>query len=192
MSDADDGAVARSRRPAVLWFTGYSGAGKTTIAHALERRLREAGLRVNVLDGDVVRQGLCSDLTFSDSDRAENIRRVTEVAKLMFEAGAIVIVALISPLRVHRDAARKSFGAGDFFEVFIDTPLSVAEARDPKGLYQRARAHLVQDFTGVDALYEPPTDPDVHITTVDTSPDAASTLIVGRVQRLQTYPTRST
>jgi adenylyl-sulfate kinase len=167
MTFAQDRAGVGGLRPAVLWFTGYSGAGKTTIARELQRQLRQAGQRVDVLDGDVMRRGLCRDLAFSEADRAENVRRVTEVAKLMFDAGSVVIVALISPLQAHRDAARKSFETGDFFEIFIDTPLNV-----------RARSGLMKDFTGVDAVYEPPMHPDVRITTVDMTPIEAASRIV--------------
>ena len=184
MTSASDPGGTGRLRPAVLWFTGYSGAGKTTIALALQQQLQRVGQRVDVLDGDVMRQDLCSDLTFSDADRAENIRRVTAVAKLMFDAGSVVIVALISPLQAHRDAARKAFAPDEFFEIFIDTPLGVAEARDPKGLYRRARAGLMKDFTGVDAVYESPVQPDLHIKTVDMNPVEAAMQIFANLTRV--------
>lgn len=161
-------------KPTVLWFTGYSGAGKTTIATHLAARLSETGRAPVLLDGDQVRRGLNSDLGFSDADRAENMRRVAEVARLLVASGITVIVALISPLRRDRDMVREKFVPGTFVEVFIDTPLDVAEARDVKGLYRRARAGQIPQFTGVDSAYEPPTHPEVRIDTLHLSADAAA------------------
>ena len=147
----------------VLWFTGLSGAGKSTIADALEQNLHKRGVRTYVLDGDNVRHGLNQDLGFSDGDRIENIRRVSEVAKLMVDAGLMVLTSFISPFRAERDMARRMLGEGDFVEIFVDTPLEVAESRDVKGLYAKARRGELPNFTGVDSAYEAPESPEVHL-----------------------------
>lgn len=152
--------------PAVVWLTGPSGAGKTTIAHALRTELGRRGLMVGALDGDDLRNGLCSDLGFSAHDRAENVRRAAEAAHLMTEAGLIVIVSLISPFRAGRADARARFARGEFFEVHVDTPLEVAERRDPKGLYRKARRGQIRQFTGIDSPYEPPDSPELRLDTV--------------------------
>ena len=165
----------------VLWLTGLSGAGKSTIAEHTCRRLLAQGRRAVVLDGDALRQGLNRDLGFSAADRAENLRRTAEVARLMADAGLVVIVALISPYRADRAAARALFEPGRFIEVFVDTALDVAEARDPKGLYKRARQGLLPGFTGIDAPYEAPTAPDVHIRTAGTSVEEAVVVLVARL-----------
>jgi len=149
----------------VIWLTGLSGAGKTTIARGLETALRENGSAVCVLDGDCLRRGLCSDLGFSPEDRQENIRRVGEVARLFAEAGLICIVALISPYRQERDRARAIMGAAGFLEVHVNAPLEVCEQRDPKGLYARARQGELKQFTGISAPYEPPTKPELVLRT---------------------------
>ena len=149
----------------VVWLTGLSGAGKTTIARALETELRRIGWAVCVLDGDCLRRGLCSDLGFSPADRQENIRRVGEVARLFADAGLICIVALISPYRRDRDRARAAAPPGRFLEVFVNSPLEVCERRDPKGLYARARTGELKDFTGISAPYEPPVAADVELRT---------------------------
>ena len=149
----------------VVWFTGLSGAGKSTIALALERRLFAAGQQVYVLDGDIVRTGLCSDLKFSHADRTENIRRIGEVARILADAGLLVIVAFISPFRADRDRARSLMAAGRFTEVFINAPLEVCERRDVKGLYARARRNEIADFTGITSPYEPPLQPEVELRT---------------------------
>lgn len=151
--------------PRVLWLTGLSGAGKSTLATALHRQLREAGRPVAVLDGDAVRGGLCRDLGFSPEDRRENIRRVAEVARLMREAGLVVICALISPLREDRAMARDIVGAAHFREVHVATPLAVCEERDPKGLYRHARAQALPQFTGISAPYEAPPAPALRLDT---------------------------
>lgn len=153
------------REPRVLWLTGLSGAGKSTLATALHRQLQEAGQPVAVLDGDAVRGGLCRGLGFSPEDRRENIRRVAEVAKLMREAGLVVICALISPLREDRAMARDIVGAEHFREVHVATPLSVCEERDPKGLYRNARAQALPQFTGISAPYEEPLAPALRVDT---------------------------
>ncbi|EKK4079880.1 adenylyl-sulfate kinase [Cronobacter dublinensis] len=150
-------------RGAVLWFTGLSGSGKSTVAGALEEALHQLGVSTYLLDGDNVRHGLCSDLGFSDDDRKENIRRVGEVAKLMVDAGLVVLTAFISPHRAERQMVREQVGAGRFIEVFVDTPLEVCEARDPKGLYKKARAGELRNFTGIDAVYEAPQAPEIHL-----------------------------
>ncbi|MGH1573431.1 adenylyl-sulfate kinase [Methylobacterium sp. P31] len=166
------------QRPAVAWLTGLSGAGKSSIANAVDRALTRAGRATMVLDGDNLRHGLSNNLGFEDADRAENIRRAAEAARLMAEAGLVVIVSLISPFRAERELARAIMGDIAFLEVFIDTPLEVCEARDPKGLYGRARAGIIPNFTGISAPYEAPINPDMRILadgrTVD---DSASPLI---------------
>ena len=147
----------------VLWFTGLSGSGKSTVAGALEQALHRAGVSTYLLDGDNVRHGLCRDLGFSDDDRKENIRRVGEVAKLMVDAGLVVLTAFISPHRAERQMVRDLLGAGQFVEVFVDTPLAVCVARDPKGLYKKARAGELRNFTGIDSVYEAPDAPEIHL-----------------------------
>ncbi len=171
-------AAAKGQRPCVLWFTGLSGAGKSTIANLVEARLHAMGLHSYLLDGDNVRHGLNKDLGFTPADRVENIRRVGEVAKLMVDAGLIVLVAFISPFREERRLAREMVGQDEFFEVFVDTPLTVAEGRDPKGLYKKARAGQIKNFTGIDSPYEAPEHPELRIdTTKDTSDEAAVRVI---------------
>lgn len=155
--------VLNGHGSAVIWLTGLSGAGKSTIANLLERRLHAAGIRTYVLDGDNVRHGLNRDLGFSAADRAENIRRVAEVARLMVDAGIVVIAAFISPFRAERALARSLFEPHEFHEVHVRVPLHVAEERDPKGLYRKARTGLLKDFTGIDSPYEEPLEPDLVI-----------------------------
>lgn len=156
-------AKLNGHRGKVLWFTGLSGSGKSTIADATEQELHSKGIRTYVLDGDNVRHGLNKDLGFTETDRIENIRRVAEVAKLMVDAGLVVLTAFISPFRSERDMARSLFEEGDFVEIFVDVPLSVAEERDPKGLYRKARQGELPNFTGIDSAYEPPTDAEVRL-----------------------------
>ncbi|MBG6245727.1 adenylyl-sulfate kinase [Candidatus Symbiopectobacterium sp. 'North America'] len=148
---------------AVIWFTGLSGSGKSTLAGQLEQRLHQLGVSTYLLDGDNVRHGLCRDLGFSDDDWRENILRVGEVACLMVDAGLVVLTAFISPHRAERQMVRESLPEGKFIEVFVDTPLAVCEARDPKGLYKKARAGTLTNFTGIDAVYEPPHAPDLRL-----------------------------
>ena len=150
-------------RGVVLWFTGLSGSGKSTVAGALEEALHERGVSTYLLDGDNVRHGLCSDLGFSDEDRKENIRRVGEVARLMVDAGLVVLTAFISPHRAERQMVRERLGEGRFIEVFVDTPLAICEARDPKGLYKKARAGELRNFTGIDSVYEAPEKAEIHL-----------------------------
>ena len=159
-------------RGRVVWFTGLSGAGKSTLANALEVALHRTQKRTYVLDGDNIRRGLCKDLGFSDADRVENMRRVAEVARLFVDAGVLVLVAFISPFRAERQAARELFAPGDFLEVFVDVPLAVAEQRDTKGLYQKARSGALSHLTGIDSPYEPPLAPDLALRTDLLSIDA--------------------
>lgn len=166
-------AAQKNQKAAVIWFTGLSGSGKSTIASALETRLYSLGRHTYVLDGDNVRHGLNRDLGFTDADRIENVRRVAEVARLMVDAGLLVIVSFISPFRNERDAARNLMGEGEFLEVFVDAPLDVCEARDPKGLYKKARRQELMNFTGIGSAYEAPENPDVHLDTARLSVEAA-------------------
>jgi adenylylsulfate kinase len=157
--------------PCVLWFTGLSGSGKSTTATALQAILRTKNCSSYLLDGDVLRTGLCKDLGFSMADRNENIRRVGEVAKLMVDAGIVVIAATISPLQQMRSDIRSLFAPSEFIEVFIDTPLAVCEQRDPKGLYRKARAGEIMQFTGIDSAYEAPPTPEIHLHTTIKTPE---------------------
>lgn len=161
--DRDTRAEQKSQRPLVIWFTGLSASGKSTIAGALEEILTLQGYHTYLLDGDNVRHGLCRDLGFSDADRKENIRRVGEVARLMSDAGLIVLTAFISPFRADRQTVREIVPDGQFIEVFVDTPISVCRQRDPKGLYAKADRGELKQFTGVDSPYEEPEDPEVRI-----------------------------
>ena len=174
-------AGLKNQRPALLWFTGLSGAGKSTIANLVEKKLVRMNRHTFLLDGDNVRHGLNRDLGFTDADRVENIRRVGEVAKLMTDAGLIVITAFISPFRAERDMVRQMMGPGEFFEVHIDTPLAEAEARDVKGLYAKARAGTLKRFTGIDSPYEVPENPEIHIDTTSMPPEEASDMIIARL-----------
>jgi bifunctional enzyme CysN/CysC len=171
-------SAQKQQRACVLWFTGLSGAGKSTIANLVEKRLFGAGRHTYLLDGDNVRHGLCRDLGFTDADRVENIRRVGEVAHLMTDAGLIVLVSFISPFRAERRLARSLLAPGEFFEIYIDTPLAEAEKRDAKGLYRKARAGEIHNFTGIDSPYEPPENPEVHIDTRTTSAEQAAEQII--------------
>jgi bifunctional enzyme CysN/CysC len=172
-------AALNGQKPVVVWFTGLSGSGKSTIANALERRLLALGRRSYLLDGDNVRHGLNRDLGFTAADRVENIRRIAEVAKLMVDAGLIVLTAFISPYRAERQMARAMLEDGEFIEVHVDTPLEVAEARDVKGLYRKARRGELKNFTGIDAPYEPPEAPELRIGTVDCTADEAAERVLG-------------
>jgi bifunctional enzyme CysN/CysC len=171
-------ATLKGQRPAVLWFTGLSGAGKSTIANLVEKKLAARGRHTFLLDGDNVRHGLNRDLGFTEADRIENIRRVGEVARLMTDAGLIVLTAFISPFRAEREMVRKMVPEGEFFEIFVDTPLAEAEKRDVKGLYAKARAGELKNFTGIDSPYEAPEDPEMRIDTTDLTPDQAADRIV--------------
>lgn len=185
--------AARSRLKAqkscVLWFTGLSGAGKSTIANEVEKKLHAMGVHTYLLDGDNVRHGLNKDLGFTDADRVENIRRIAEVSKLMIDAGLIVVTAFISPFRAERDMARSMVDDDEFFEIHIDTPLEVAEERDVKGLYQKARAGELKNFTGIDSLYEAPDSPELRIDTTTVSSEEAADLVIAKIRDGGMLPT---
>jgi len=184
----DARATMKHQRPCVIWFTGLSGAGKSTIANIVERKLHHMGLHTYLLDGDNVRHGLNKDLGFVDADRVENIRRVTEVAHLMVDAGLIVICSFISPFRVEREMAREQLAPGEFVEVFVDTPLAVAESRDAKGLYRKARCGELVNFTGIDSRYEPPEAPEVRVNTSTMTAEEAADKILSLLRRTGTLP----
>ena len=176
-------ATAKHQRPCVLWLTGLSGAGKSTIANLVERKLQARGYHTYLLDGDNVRHGLNKDLGFADADRVENIRRVAEVAKLMVDAGLIVIVAFISPFASEREMARQLVEDGEFLEIFVDVPLALAEQRDPKGLYLKARRGELANFTGIDSPYEPPDRPELRLDTTTLAPEDAADLVIELVEQ---------
>jgi bifunctional enzyme CysN/CysC len=179
--------AARTRRnghkAAILWFTGLSGSGKSTIANLVESRLFAHGVHTYLLDGDNVRHGLNGDLGFTSADRVENIRRVSEVAKLFVDAGTIVVCSFISPFRAERRMARELVETGEFIEIFVDTPLEECIRRDPKGLYARARTGQIKNFTGIDSPYEAPEYPDIVIRTIDVTPEQAADRIVDDLRR---------
>jgi len=181
-------ARVKGQLPAVVWFTGLSGAGKSTIANVVERKLYELGRHTYLLDGDNVRHGLNKDLGFTDAERVENIRRVAEVASLMVDAGLIVLVSFISPFEAERQMARARVAEGEFIEVFVNTPLEVAEARDSKGLYAKARRGELTNFTGIDSPYEPPESPELDIDTTRLSAEAAADLVIARLRDLGRLP----
>jgi len=171
-------AALKGQKPKVIWFTGLSGAGKSTIANLVEKKLHHLGRHTFLLDGDNVRHGLNKDLGFTDADRVENVRRIGEVARLMADAGLIVLCAFISPFRAERRMVRDMLPDGEFCEVFVDAPLAVAEQRDAKGLYAKARRGELPNFTGIDSPYEPPENAEFRIETTSMSPDEAAELIV--------------
>ena len=186
--DAEAHTRLKGHQPAVVWFTGLSGSGKSTIANLVERRLHAVGTHTTMLDGDNVRHGLNKDLGFTEADRVENIRRVAEVTKLMVDAGLVVLVSFISPFRSERQMARGLAGEGRFVEVHVDTPLAIAEGRDVKGLYKKARRGELPNFTGIDSPYEPPENPEVRIDTTAVDPEAAAEQIVGQLRVLGILP----
>ncbi len=175
-------AEQKGHKAFLLWFTGLSGSGKSTIAGALEQELFRRGVHTYLLDGDNVRHGLCKGLGFSTEDRQENLRRVGEAAKLMVDAGLVVLAAFVSPYRTDRDAIRALFPQGEFVEVFVDTPLAECEQRDPKGLYKKARAGEIKHFTGIDDPYEAPAQPEVHIHNHGRSVDEAVAELLTQLQ----------
>jgi bifunctional enzyme CysN/CysC len=181
----DDHAGMKNQKPKVLWFTGLSGSGKSTIANEVEKQLFVMNRHTFLLDGDNVRHGLNRDLGFTEADRIENIRRVGEVAKLMADAGLIVLTAFISPFRAERQMVREMLPQGEFIEIFVDTPLSVAEARDVKGLYKKARSGQLKNFTGIDSPYEPPEAPEIRVNTVDMTPEEAARYIIQQILPLK-------
>ncbi|TXH05436.1 MAG: adenylyl-sulfate kinase, partial [Rhodocyclaceae bacterium] len=174
-------AAIKNQRPRVLWFTGLSGSGKSTIANLVEQKLHALGKHTFILDGDNIRHGLNKDLGFTDADRVENIRRIGEVARLMTDAGLIVLTSFISPFRAERQLARSMMGEGEFVEIYVNTPLEVAESRDVKGLYKKARAGDLKNFTGIDSPYEPPENPEITVDTTTMSAEQAAELIVDQV-----------
>ena len=171
-------ASLKSQKPCLLWYTGLSGSGKSTIANAVDALLFKLGCHSYLLDGDNVRHGLNGDLGFSDEARVENIRRISEVAKLFLDAGLVVSTAFISPFASDREQAKEKLEQDEFIEVYIDTPISVCEARDPKGLYKKARAGEIKDFTGIDSNYDVPQAPQIHVKTAEKSVQACAEQIV--------------
>lgn len=180
--EKNDRSRIKRQQPCVLWFTGLSGSGKSTTANAVEKKLFDLGFHTYLLDGDNVRHGLNKDLGFSPEDRAENIRRIGEVAKLFTDAGLIVLTAFISPFREDRRMVRDLVGSDAFVEIFMDTPLQVCEERDPKGLYKKARQGSIKDFTGIQSQYEPPLSPDLTLDASDCAPDACADKVVAFFQ----------
>ena len=178
----DSHAALKGHRPAVLWFTGLSGAGKSTIANLVEKRLHAEGIHTYLLDGDNVRHGLNKDLGFSEADRHENIRRIAEVSRLMVDAGLVVLTSFISPFRAERAMARALLEEGEFVEVHVDTPLDVAEQRDTKGLYAKARRGELKDFTGIDSPYEAPDSPEIRVDTTSMTPEEAAEQVVAHLR----------
>ena len=172
-------AGLKQQNPALLWYTGLSGSGKSTVANAVDALLFKLGCHSYLLDGDNVRHGLNGDLGFSDEARIENIRRISEVAKLFLDAGLVVSTAFISPFASDRALAKAKLEAGEFIEVYIDTPISVCEQRDPKGLYKKARAGEIKDFTGIDSTYDVPEAPQIHVKTAEKSVEECAIQIVG-------------
>jgi bifunctional enzyme CysN/CysC len=166
------------QNPSVLWFTGLSGAGKSTIANLVERRLHQGGHHTYLLDGDNIRHGLNVDLGFTNTDRVENVRRIAEVSKLFVDSGLIVLVSFISPFRDERRMARELMQAGEFIEIFVDAPVEVCQNRDPKGLYARAIKGEIKNFTGIDSPYEPPKNAEIRIDTTSLEPEEAADKII--------------
>jgi bifunctional enzyme CysN/CysC len=181
----EDHANLKNQKPRVLWFTGLSGSGKSTIANEVEKQLALMNRHTFLLDGDNVRHGLNKDLGFTETDRIENIRRIGEVAKLMADAGLIVLTAFISPFRAERQMVRAMLPEGEFIEIFVDTPLEVAEQRDVKGLYKKARSGELKNFTGIDSPYEPPETPEIRVNTVDMTPQEAAEYIISQIMPLK-------
>lgn len=181
---AEQRSEANGHKSAVLWYTGLSGSGKSTVANAVDQKLFERGCHTYVLDGDNVRHGLNGDLTFSDKDRVENIRRIGEVSKLFVDSGLLVSTAFISPFASDRKMVRDQLTAGKFVEVFIDTPIEICEQRDPKGLYKKARNGEIKNFTGIDSAYDVPQSPEVHLKTENKSIEACADEVVAKLVEL--------
>ncbi|MEZ8724206.1 adenylyl-sulfate kinase [Vibrio pomeroyi] len=179
----EDRVIQKGQKPVILWFTGLSGSGKSTVANAVESKLMQMAKHSYLLDGDNVRHGLNKDLGFSDADRIENIRRIGEVAKLFVDAGNIVLTAFISPFISDRQQVRELVTEGEFIEVFVDTPLDVCEARDPKGLYKKARAGEIKHFTGIDSEYQAPVNPEIHLKTADLNIEACADFVVAELEK---------
>jgi bifunctional enzyme CysN/CysC len=182
--DKDARAAAKGQKPCVLWFTGLSGAGKSTIANLVEKKLHAMGRHTYLLDGDNVRHGLNKDLGFTEVDRVENIRRVAEVARLMADAGLIVLTAFISPFKSERAMARSLMGEGEFIEIHVDTPLEVAEDRDVKGLYKKARRGEIANFTGITSPYEAPEAPELRLVTTQITPEQVADQVIAKLREL--------
>jgi adenylylsulfate kinase len=174
----EDRVVSNKHKPALLWFTGLSGSGKSTVANAVDKMLHDLGCKTYVLDGDNVRHGLNGDLTFTDEDRIENIRRIGEVSKLFVDAGLIVSTAFISPFITDREMVRKQLVKGEFIEVFVDTPLDICEQRDPKGLYKKARTGEIKNFTGISSTYEAPINAEIVVKTAELSVEECARQVV--------------
>ena len=181
----EDREKLNGHKSAILWFTGLSGAGKSTLALAVEDHLHKIGIRTFVLDGDNIRQGLCKDLGFTDADRTENIRRIGEVSKLMLDAGVVVMTAFISPFRKDRQLVRDLVKKGDFIEIYCQAPLSVCEERDPKGLYKKARAGQIPEFTGISSPYEAPENPELIIRSGEKPISACTNEIIQFLEKLK-------
>ncbi len=178
-----DREQAHNHTAFVLWFTGLSGSGKSTIANAVEQELFKRGLKTYTLDGDNIRSGINKDLGFTPEDRQENLRRIAEVAKLFVDAGTITLAAFIAPMRNDRAMVKKIMGEENFYEIFIDTPLEICEQRDPKGLYKKARAGEIKDFTGIDAPYEPPQNPDLYLKTAENTLESCVKKVITFVEQ---------
>lgn len=178
----DARAELKSQKPLAIWFTGLSGSGKSTIANLLEQKLVANNNHTYLLDGDNIRHGLCGDLGFSDKDRVENIRRISEVVKLFVDSGTIVLTAFISPFKADRDFCRKLLQENEFIEVYVDTPIEICEQRDPKGLYKKARQGDIQKFTGIDSPYEAPDFPEIHLQYDGQSAEAAAEEVYNALQ----------
>ena len=176
--DKSGRALLKGQKPCILWFTGLSGSGKSTIANRVEEMLFEEGRHTYLLDGDNIRSGLNRDLGFGKADRVENIRRIAEVAKLFVDSGTIVLTAFISPYRSERESVREGVEDGEFIEIFVDTPLEICESRDPKGLYKKARAGEIPDFTGIDSDYEAPVDAEIVLKTAQMSIDESAREVI--------------
>jgi adenylylsulfate kinase len=181
--DKKERAAIKDQKPCILWFTGLSGSGKSTIANAVEAALNQKGKHTYLLDGDNIRMGLNKGLGFSDEDRVENIRRIGEVSKLFIDSGLIVLTAFISPFQKERDSVRKLVEKDEFIEIFIDTPLEICESRDPKGLYKKARRGEIPNFTGISSPYEAPTKPEIHIKNDKISIEDVTQQIVDYLQK---------